>query len=233
MGRPMLPRESRICQHCGVAFTEKYTGRVSQYCSATCRSTALIQHNTKHPATIDCTCAYCGIAFHGSHTKHRQGKTPRFCSASCKSRHINLLPVADRLEQYTQKSEHPDGCWEWTGHRSHGYAMLSIDGTQVRLSRWLYMQRHGAIPEGLMERHTCDNRGCVNLAHLLLGTALQNVHDKFRTNSQAKKLTPDAVRTIRTLAAGGTSQRKLAALFSVRRKTIERILAREIWAHVT
>ncbi|UGO47583.1 HNH endonuclease [Morganella phage vB_MmoP_Lilpapawes] len=35
----------------------------------------------------------------------------------------------------------------------------------------------GDIPAGMVVRHTCDNKRCVNPNHLLLGTRKENTHD--------------------------------------------------------
>lgn len=65
-------------------------------------------------------------------------------------------------------------CWEWTGSRNnHGYGTLG-DQYAHRVS---YELHRGAIPDGLVVLHQCDNPPCVNPNHLGMGTQWDNVQD--------------------------------------------------------
>ena len=91
--------------------------------------------------------------------------------------------------------------------------------------------------------HTCDTPSCINLEHLWLGDAKENMVDmankgrsnpnieaiKGEKNGQAK-LTKDKVNEIRVLyASGNFSQRELAKLFSVGQSTIVRVIKNRLW----
>ena len=85
----------------------------------------------------------------------------------------------------------PDGeCWEWKGALSKsGYGQTRINGAQIRAHRYAYAAFNGPIPEGLFVMHSCDNRKCVNPAHLSTGTHTDNMRDcaaKGRTKEQKK-----------------------------------------------
>ncbi len=67
------------------------------------------------------------------------------------------------------------------------YHKLSQDGYGIiwnnqrrnwdRAHRRIWEYYNGAIPKGLMVRHLCHNRACVNIQHLALGTMKDNRQD--------------------------------------------------------
>jgi hypothetical protein len=83
------------------------------------------------------------------------------------------------LDRFWSRVDKGAGCWEWTGGKSDGYGQLCDEyGRKVRAHRYSYTIHHGPIPSGRVVRHTCDNPGCVNPSHLLLGTQLDNAADR-------------------------------------------------------
>ena len=70
-------------------------------------------------------------------------------------------------------------CVLWTGGKiSTGYGKKYLGAGKERTAhRWTWEQANGPIPDGLIVRHSCDVRLCVNLEHLLLGTQQDNVND--------------------------------------------------------
>lgn len=98
-----------------------------------------------------------------------------------------------------------------------------------------YELAHGPIPTGLMVLHRCDNRPCVNPAHLFLGTAADNAHDRDAKGRGArgerqgqKKLTWAAVRAIRERYRRGLGA-GLAREFGVSGAMVSIIIHRKGW----
>ena len=58
-------------------------------------------------------------------------------------------------------------CFVWQPYKDpNGYGEYHLDGKKVGAHRWMYEQRFGPIPEGLVIDHLCRNPSCVNPDHL-------------------------------------------------------------------
>jgi ribosomal 50S subunit-recycling heat shock protein len=69
---------------------------------------------------------------------------------------------------------HAQGCWTWTGPRNHqGYGFWG----KILAHRHSWALTNGPIPEGMWILHHCDNKPCVNPAHLYAGTRVENTQD--------------------------------------------------------
>jgi hypothetical protein len=81
-----------------------------------------------------------------------------------------------------------DGCHICISHSKNkqGYPQIMRDGKHQRMNRYVYEQNFGKIPQGMVIRHSCDNRACINPKHLLLGTQKDNIQDAIRRDRNAK-----------------------------------------------
>lgn len=134
-----------------------------------------------------------------------------------------------------------DDCFEWNANRfESGYGRMKISGKTYRAHRVIYECAHGPIPEDMVVMHTCDNRACVRLDHLRLGTHLDNMADMVAKSRQSHnetrvytegekhhnaKLTNEQVEEVRErFEAGGTSQSRLAEEYGVSQALISKIV---------
>lgn len=157
-------------------------------------------------------------------------------------------PLAARFAARVDKTPGlgPQGdCWVWTGSvDTGGYGQMRRDGKTVRVHRVAWEIVNGPVPvmpghHGVCVCHMCDNRRCVNPAHLFLGAHADNMYDakskmKFSRptgeTSPRSKLTDSVVRAIRRDAR---SLKLIAAQYGISQTTASGVRRRQLWTHVT
>jgi hypothetical protein len=151
--------------------------------------------------------------------------------------------LADRFWSKVNRRS-PDECWPWTASRDlYGYGRIWVGGgseTTLKAHRVAWELAAGEpVPTGLWVLHTCDNPGCVNPAHLWLGTHddnMRDMNDKGRLRGACQsgeknwsaKLNPEAVKVIRFMR-GRASCCLLARLHGIGKNTVSRAWRGEAW----
>lgn len=134
------------------------------------------------------------------------------------------------------------GCYTCISHApdKKGYPHTSKNGKRISVYRHIYEECFGEIPKEMLIRHTCDNRMCINLEHLIIGTYQDNMNDKMLRGrhrlNPAKgekqgfaKLTDDKVKKI---LIDNRKHSEIAKEYGVTRQTIQCVKARKTWKHV-
>lgn len=121
-------------------------------------------------------------------------------------------------------------CVLWEGLlSSFGYGRVGADRKGFRgwyAHRMVWSVANGPIPRGMQVLHRCDNPPCIALDHLFLGTQRDNIDDRTRKGRSLQKLTLADQAAIRAeYAAGGVTQRGLAAKYGVAQRGICEIVA--------
>jgi hypothetical protein len=126
------------------------------------------------------------------------------------------------------------------------YGCFRYGGRAQLAHRVAYLLTKGDVGEGLEVLHSCDNPSCVNPAHLLLGTHLDNMRDCW-TKGRGKmprgmnkgsrhghaKLNEKMVLQMRAMAATGKyTYEDLAKRFGISRTNASIIIRRIGWKHV-
>lgn len=131
-----------------------------------------------------------------------------------------------------------NGCWICSRAKNRdGYPQILANGKHMNVARFVFMTLYGPIPEGLVIRHQCDNRQCINPDHLKIGTHADNVADRVERGRSAigenhgrSKLTEEDISFIRN--DGDHNNAELARMFGVDRKAIRKVKQGITWKHV-
>lgn len=139
------------------------------------------------------TCQQCGIEFNP-----HLGTPGYFCSVQCLGK-ARAIPAIERFLQKVSP-EPNSGCWLWLGAMGkNGYGSFGPGGrygSTKRAHKFSYEHFIGKVPSGLVIRHACDVKLCVNPDHLIVGTQAENLEDAF-VRGRRKRKAVEALRAIK------------------------------------
>ena len=124
-----------------------------------------------------------------------------------------VTDLSDRFWSKVDKTSSVYGCWLWSGRKDKRRLWeKTVQGVESRKRhRIAWIISYGEIPAGMVICHRCDNRACVKLDHLFIGTPQDNVKDmlakgryNYEKNKMARSKTAEAKRT-RPLCGRGHS----------------------------
>ena len=174
-------------------------------------------------------------------------------------KNFNPIPTEKQVTRFWEQVRKTDTCWLWTGLRTpKGYGMVRLGSSRLNAPRigthrLSYIIHFGAIPQGKLVCHTCDNPSCVRPTHLFAGSYLENLLDAFKKGRRksvghyaqthpeivtgernpAAKLTETDVREIRSSCNKGLhNHSELATRFGVSYSIVWRICRRLNWKHL-
>ncbi|HHQ8913236.1 TPA: HNH endonuclease [Bacillus cereus] len=175
-------------------------------------------------------------------------KKKQYCKGMCKAHYNKFYLYGDphyngriHRRKHIEFDVKGNGCFECTSHtlNSGGYAEYWFNRKKYVMTRYIYQECFGDIPDELMVRHKCDNPKCINPEHLELGTSQDNVDDMVNRGRQAKGetsgtsiLSNSDVKQIKYMLSRKYSCAEISRMYGVSRTCINSIKLNKTWRHI-
>lgn len=174
-----------------------------------------------------CNRPHDGLGLCSSHRKQQAQNKPL----------TKLRTMMTPAERFWQRVVKGADCWVWVGNIDQdGYGRLRTTAGHIRAHKFSYELHHGPVPKGMVVRHLCHNRQCVNPSHLATGTAKDNVQDSIRDKRMAygerHRWTKLAEEQVRAIYADPRPTRTVAEDYGVSISAVYHIRHRHTWKHL-
>lgn len=144
-------------------------------------------------------------------------------------------PLSDPVKRFWSYVDKSNDCWLWTASlTASGYGSFYFRGKNNPASRISWVFHNGEIPEGKIVCHTCDERKCVRIDHLWLGTHDENLADAVNKkrfpsgeNNRQSKLTNKERDEIIDLWMSGLNRVQIAEKYNVTPQTIHYLIKKK------
>ena len=125
-----------------------------------------------------------------------------------------------------------NGCRLWTGGTfTNGYGQLTMIEWNTRYAhQWACHHWNGSplpIEKGMCVKHSCDDRRCVQPAHLSYGSVQDNIAEMVERNPKAMgrtEPTQQELDLLHEMVAAGTPRRAMVRRIGHARTWIDRVL---------
>ena len=133
------------------------------------------------------------------------------------------LTIRERKELMKGVESITDECIKWPlSCNGGGYGRISFQNKTLPAHRAVWELANGEIEAGKFICHKCDNKKCINIKHLFVGSASDNMQDWSKKGHNWKRTIPyEIVKKIKNDNSGGYT--KLAEKYNVSRSAIAHI----------
>jgi hypothetical protein len=148
--------------------------------------------------------------------------------------------LAERFMSHVAKGP---SCWDWQASKMNsGYGQFGILGKMRQAHRVSYELHVGPIPDGMSILHSCDNKICVNPAHLRAGTRAENLKEAYERKRRAvpdlrgekhpgAQITASDAMRMRDLRTTGMTVAAIAKRYGVKRSLVSDVVNKRTWRH--
>lgn len=197
---------------------------------------------------LESKCLSCDNEFYDN---SRNGRPKKFCSPACYHESLKMnvnerfISLKDRLYNHSKLNK-KTGCIEWQkriNNKGYGFTGGFKTGSNILAHRASWMINKGSIENNLCVLHKCDNRKCINIDHLFLGTKKDNSLDcKLKGRSRGlynkgsvphnRKITEETAKEIIIKLSSNITIKKIAIMFNTTFDIVYDIKRNKTWKHI-